>query len=421
MRIGQQLFCGIFLAAACSSVGGDSDDTGTTGATGTTGEPAVCGDGVLDTSEACDVAAAGCDADCGLTGEVAWAVRIGDPDDRTTIFGVAVDATGQIVVFGEKLRTPGGQPIRSTWLLALDPVGEERWRKEFPGEEFPPGSGGVVVDGDGRIYVRYGGLRRFEPDGAPGWELPRPGPGDEYTAHVVGDDALFTADYGLDPEGGDTELANLIIRRHDPATGAIEWQRFIGDDHHRLSAGKLAVAGGAVVAAGEWYGYSSGGGGAVVSVDAATGAPGLRDYGESEGMYGPIAGLPSGDYVHTGWGDYRWFVRRHAGDGTIRWTVPIDVGESVGEHPLTDVVVGRDETIFVAANDGSWDAIHGTVRAVAGGGEPRWRVEFSPESPARSEVVEHLAIGPGFLVAAGASEGEVFQERTGWLRRIGPK
>lgn len=158
-----------------------------------------------------------------------------------------------------------------------------------------------------------------------------------------------------------------------------------------------------------------------MSVDAATGAPVLRDYGESEGMYGPIAGLPSGDYVHTGWGDYRWFVRRHAGDGTIRWTVPIDVGESVGEHPLTDVVVGRYETIFVAANDGSWDAIHGTVRAVAGGGEPRWRVEFSPESPARSEVVEHLAIGPGFLIAAGASEGEVFQERTGWLRRIGPK
>ncbi len=33
----------------------------------------------------------------------------------------------QIVVLGETLSTPGGEPVRRAWLLALDPVGKQRW------------------------------------------------------------------------------------------------------------------------------------------------------------------------------------------------------------------------------------------------------------------------------------------------------
>ncbi len=120
------------LFTACSSAGDSTSESGETGTSGTTGGSGVCGDGVLDPGEACEVAAPGCDAECHVTGETAWTLRVGAPDDRTTIYGVAVDPTGQIVVFGEKLHTPGGEPIHSTWLLALDPSGDERWRKEFP-------------------------------------------------------------------------------------------------------------------------------------------------------------------------------------------------------------------------------------------------------------------------------------------------
>ncbi len=236
---------------------------------------------------------------------------------------------------------------------------------------------------------------------------------------TAGNGAVYTSSIGLAPVG-DFEFANLIVNRHDPATGEIVWQQFVGDDPHRIYPAGMAVAGDTVAIVGRWYGPTSGGGGALLSVEAATGAPRLRLFGVDELWDVPLAGLPSGDLVMAGWKPYDWFVRRHAGDGTVLWNRTVAVDNAPGSG-ITHLAVGPDETIVLAVNQGPYDAGHATVHAVSGVGEPGWTVDYAPEGATRNELVYRVAFGPGFVVAVGHSEGDAFEERTGWIRKIGPQ
>ncbi len=399
----------ILLLSACSSGGGESGETGSTGdvsTSGTGGSP-VCGDDVVGHGEACD-------------GKTAWTLRVGDPSDRTSILGVAVDPTGQIVVFGEKLRWPGGEPIPPAWLMALDPDGKKRWLKEIPRQSPSPDGGGVAVDTDGRIYVQFGGLQQFGPDGAPGWQVSPPEGEEEFLTVASGDGAVYTSSIGLAPVG-DFEFANLIIHRHDPATGAIVWRQFVGDDPHRMYPSGMAVAGDTVAVVAQWYGRISGGGAALLSLEAATGAPVLRLIEEDQ-LWVPLAGLPSGELVIAGRGFYDWFVRRHDSGGNILWDHAVAV-DNEAEAGITHLVVGPDETIVVAVNQGPHNAGHATVHALSGAGELGWTVDYAPGATIRNEIVDRVAFGPGFVVAVGHSETEASNaqtawEQTGWIRKI---
>lgn len=402
---------GVLSAIACivllaCSPGGEGD----TGDTGDTGDAGVCGDGILDPGEACDVAAPGCDAACGLTGDTAWTIQLGEANTSTTILGLAVDPRGQIVVLGETLRTPGGEPIRTTWLLALDPAGAQRWRRNIADDErLSPFQPELAVDAAGRIYVRRGGLQQFGQDGEATWYVAPTGV--SFDALAVADDLVFAVGEG-DADGG------LILHRHDPATGELSWQQSLGAEERKVFPMALAVAGGTVAVLGHWSAMSAQGS-ALVTVDVATGAPMLQRFDDSDELWSALAGLPSGDLVIAGKAGEESFARRISGTGELRWTLPVVTQPSLMSG-VADLAIGADETMILAVNDGTEEALHASVRAFSSAGEPAWNAEYPSENPTGSLTIRQAAFGPGFLVVAGQAEEERFADPTAWIRQIGP-
>lgn len=113
------------LSAACPlpiNVGDRTSDTAdegestngssTSAPTTSASDPALCGDGHVDDGEACDDGNAephdGCDSTCARTGALSWYYE----SAAGHASGVAIDATGRIVVVGEE----AGQAL----VLALD-------------------------------------------------------------------------------------------------------------------------------------------------------------------------------------------------------------------------------------------------------------------------------------------------------------
>ena len=124
------------MLVACSEAdaGGDGEETLA---------PGVCGDGVLNLGEGCDVPdAEGCDADCHITNTSVWTVTRGESGPSLTYpLDVAVGPDGQIVAL---MYTWGGAsipPEGTATLVALAPSGETRWTTTVPS---PGGGEGVA-------------------------------------------------------------------------------------------------------------------------------------------------------------------------------------------------------------------------------------------------------------------------------------
>ncbi len=261
---------------ACSPGPDDGNDTL---------EPGVCGDGVLNLGEACDVPGdPGCDDACHLTDTVAWTVTRSKPGVILTYpLDVAVGADGRIVVLG--YRWGGGDlPDEGEgWLLALDPEGDVLWEKEV---QSPGGHEGVypsriAVGSDGSIYHQGFDVFSYTEDGDLRWTfaaptIDEPGFGEgslrSSTALAVDGDAVFTASYGirtLNPDGPSPTDASL--RRHDPATGDLLWERVLDDGDAVAYPLELAIVGSTVVATGR-ADLESFEGSAFVCADAGSGA-----------------------------------------------------------------------------------------------------------------------------------------------------
>jgi outer membrane protein assembly factor BamB len=373
----------------------------------------VCGDHVLGPGEACDVAGAGCDDACHLTGATAWTVRRSDANASIDILDIAVGASGRIAVLGV---THDVEPRGSPWLLALDPAGKELWRAALAaddiGELFPPH---VAVDADDGAYVQGYGVRHFDREGRPDWDL---APEDaSIVALVAADDAAFIGSVGA----FHAERPSSGVQRVDPATGQSVWSWYHTDGAFHIPI-SLTIAGELVVA----MGYRSASLGdretaELVFVDAASGELVQIVPADPAETWTGVAGLGVGDVVITGLVGDEWFVRRVGPDGVVRWDSALDFG---GRGGLADLAGGPDDSIILVGDDRGPDPasppLTGVVRAFIGDGEPVWDVMIPPESPWGSVSVRAVAFGPGFLVVAG-QESNGIDLPFGWIRRIGPK
>jgi hypothetical protein len=401
----------------CLFACGDDDDNGHVL------EPGICGDGILNVGEACDVPGdSGCDAACHLTDTVAWTVKLGEPGVLFTYpQDVAVGPDGTAYVLG--FRWGGGSlpDDGEGWLAALDPAGAELWRIETPtpggGEGVYPSRVGVAADG--AIYVQGFDLSSYAADGSLRWTDADPlvDPRDHLrtaTALVVAGDAVFTASYGireLNPNGPSPTDASL--RRHDPATGEVVWERILADDGILGPVYTLALTGTTLVGAG-LTGDTFDAGFAFGCAEAVDGAsvpcvPDVYTYVTD------LAATPDGGIIMTGGLDDREFVRRVSLEGTVAWELPItsDIGA------IASVAVGPEGTIVLAGHLGNLEPRSISVRALDGDGTTAWFLEIAPQGEETSVQASAVAFGPGFLVVTGMAAGPGADETT-WVRRIGP-
>ncbi len=373
-------------------------------------KPGICGDHVVDAGEACDAPGDGCDVSCHLTGERAWTVVRSEPNNSVQIVDIAVDPGGPIVVLG--ISNPPTDRDGTPWLFALDPTGEERWFVTLPPLETHATNPRVAVDADGGIYVQDNGLRRYDPDGKPGWHV---APTDvDFTALVVADGAIYTA-------GAGRPMREIVLQRREPTSGELVWERRLGDAEIDYIPFALAVAGDRVVALGSWSsfdGLESAFGSLRVVIDAVTGTGGtlVSESDESSPAY-VMGALPGGDVVIAGQAGLQWYLRRETSDGAVLWDKPVEFKTEDGIG-VSELAIGPDETIVVAGSDG-FDPRRGFVRSFSSAGELAWNVDYVPESASGILLPTALAFGPGFLVV-GALEDHGDPPATGWIQKVGP-
>src|SRR5690606_16535930 len=118
--------------------------------------PAVCGDGVVAETEICDDGNDdpddGCNKACEQTGAVEWTyTHNGAASKYDSALGVAIDATGKIIIVGYESNAMNKSDML---LIALGPDGKELWKKTIEGaaalhERFSS----VVLDDAGNIYA----------------------------------------------------------------------------------------------------------------------------------------------------------------------------------------------------------------------------------------------------------------------------
>ena len=401
------------FVVACAGHSGDTDDNGDTS---DTGEPAVCGDGVLGSGEACDVPDnAGCDAACHLTGDLRWTVTRGGAGVWDSPVDVAVGADGQVVLRVSGWNDELQQHIGT--LIAYDSAGTQLWQADTsPAMRETDVPSRVAIGPDGSIYVQGWGLECFDPEGHRKWGESSPEQRTT-TAITLGDGALFSASYGVGggsvPDGPPPTDGRL--HRRDPATGEVLWETVLAGDTPITLASTIAVVGSTLVAAGNVTADRPGDGHAFACVEAATGAPVPCLAGEEVKDYTWLAATPSGDLVvamqdH----DEQAQIRRLSLEGVVRWTIT----DPPAPGTVGDVVVGPDEWIATAARLGDPFTGRGSLRMYTDAGEPAWSVDFPPEHDGDHTVATAVAFGPGFLVIAGSeptNDGVIT-----WIRKLGP-
>jgi len=402
-----------------------SEDFGSSSTTAP--EPGVCGDGSVDGDEACDdgndVADDGCDLDCRPSATVEWTRKDADVDAVT----VAVDPSGRIVLAGSE--------SNQAFVRVLGPDGALVWERSVLNPGFTYGSfNDVVVDGDGRIFA--GGregikgssellIQGFGPDGAALWTFHEPhlhnGGGSPVLA--VGPGALYAGNNGPQPDG----TMDLMVRRLDPATGAVLWNVHHGDSW--ISAADLALSGPAIVAVGSISENEDEIRHPLVVVLDEQGAVVSSAADEQvDGIWLSVAAIGGdGDLLLAGLdatiddNGYGALLRRVRADGTEVWSF---IDEESTEQ-FVDVAVGPDEAIVIVGTGRVPDspAIYGYARRLTGQGASVWSSHFLNSAEATQEIAYAAAFGPGFIVAVGRwNEGPIGDEVDNWatwIRRLG--
>ena len=396
------------MLVACADADDGGEDTLT---------PGVCGDGVLNLGEACDVPDAdGCDADCHITGQSVWTVTRGESGTSLTYpLDVAVGPDGQIVALMYAWGGASDPPEGSATLVALAPSGETRWTTsvQSPGGGEGVAPSHVAIGPDGSIFFHTFGVACYDGDGQLVWDEPTQDLRTASALALAGDD-VYVASYGLrdfDPNGPSTVDASL--RRHDPATGEIVWERVLTGVTDVGRAISITVAGDTVVAAGQVSADFPNDGSAFACASAATGAlvPCLP------GRFTTIAwlvALPSGDVVFATSDEEHEFLRSTSLTGEVRWDLALTADMPV----IRDIAVGPDATIALAGYRGGPDASRAALRLLDSDGALAWDLEVPPTDGVTQAAAGAVAFGPGFLVMAG-QEGPGFAS-TAWISRIGP-
>ncbi|PCC67306.1 Myxococcus cysteine-rich repeat-containing protein [Nannocystis exedens] len=449
------LSLGPWLLIACPSdgtattdSGTDPDPTTTTGTSGTsepdattttgtptttgptTGEPtssttepapAVCGDGVVADSEVCDDGNDepddGCNKNCEKTGAVLWTyTHSGAAGEFDAGSAVAIDPTGKIIIAGREGITPADSDML---LIALGPDGTELWKKTYPDMNGLPNYFSTVALGDdGTIYaagveeqvkdVPTPVVRSFDPDGNEGWTFIEP-PVDMVGASIS---ALLLADgklYSAGSEDLTDKSTQLVVRRHDPATGEAEWKAVTQADFAYANGNGIVKADDGVLVAGivQDEDYLSrplivvvDDEGTIVSTEVEDHPGGAWFDVEAIGASGDIA--LAGRRRPEGVTGYDFAVRRVGSDLSEQWTDIYDYEFLYGTS--NGVAVGPDERIFASGfhvAPGQFDDVFGAL--YAGDGTRLWTHTYNNDDIDLYDEGADAAWGPDFLILSGQS------------------
>ena len=319
-----------------TTVGPTTDPT-----TSSTTEPAVCGNGTLESGEQCDdgndVEGDGCESDCSLSPGAAYWTRTHDQSGKIDEgAGVATDGVGNIYVVANVEDANNQQDI---WIRKYDPTGVSLWTQQYDGGVGSIDSVSSVTSDDAGFMIAVGRqstggmgsdfwLSRCDPQGQLLWAFTDAGP-------------IFGADIAMLP-GGEFVVSGSIkqngddnawIRRYD-GSGAEVWTRvYEGADNGPDTASSVAVDGaGNILVAG-------------------------RTFTMVEG--------------------FNIWLRRYTPDGQVDWSVErdgpvggIDWANGIADDPLSGeiAVVGRVDgeggsvDIWIAKYDDAgveqWEVIH---------------------------------------------------------------
>lgn len=398
-----------------------SPTTDATTSTSTGPVPAVCGDGVVAESEVCDDGNDepddGCDKNCEKTAAVLWTYThngaAGEFDAGTA---VAVDPTGKVIIAGREGITPADSDML---LIALNPDGTELWKKTYPDDNgLPNYFTAVALGDDGTIYA--GGVeqvmkdvpapvvRSFDPDGNEGWTFIEPS-ADMLGASIGG---ILLADgelYSTGAEDLTDKTAQLVVRRHDPATGEVAWKATTQADFAYANGNAIVKTGDGVLVAGivQDEDYLSrpllvvvDDAGTIVSADVEDHPGGAWYDAEAIGAGGDIALI--GRRRPEGVTGYDFGLRRVGPDLAEQWTDIYDYEFLYGTG--NGVAVGPDERIFASGfhvAPAKFDDVFGAL--YAGDGARQWTHTYNNDDIDLYDEGADAAWGPDFLVLSGQS------------------
>ncbi|MDC0672429.1 hypothetical protein [Nannocystis radixulma] len=408
-----------------AGTGGESDGTSTTADVDpTTSEPARCGDGVVDAEEACDDGnddpADGCDLECNRAPTVGWTHTDGGQHGGGFVpNAIAVDPTGRIVVVGDDLA-----PDRygEAAVLVFGPGGNLMWRRSFPTVDKDWNTfTDVVIDSDGRIFA--GGfaledldfveiVRCLDATGEELWTFHEVVSGPVQTARLHGLVAGPGGLYSVGEEYGDHEFFELVVRKHDPATGEVAWKlehQGPGD----MVGTSIAVSGDHLVAVGRVTSpIDSLPHPLVVTVDTAGTLVSSASEDQLVGEWSSVAPIgATGDLVLAGYSREPGAIHRNARLRRID-AAGAEVWNFVGDSPFAefkDVAVGPDEAI-VAIGDvdvPGVDEQHSYTRRFTGAGATLWTSHLLAIPGAMNEHGFAVAFSGSTVIAAGMWTEEI--------------
>ena len=395
----------------------------------TTTAPGVCSDGVVSPDEVCDDGDGdpddGCDGACQRTGVVEWTYTYNGAasfDDWAA--GVAVDPAGRIIVVGME----ADENDSLDWLiLALDFSGELLWKRTIDSDTgLLDYFNDVIVADAGRIYAagyqetlpgtRASIVRGFNPDGSDRWTFQEPPPA-EGEATIVSalasdGDTLFSV--GIEALPGDDQ--QLVVRRHDLATGTSVWR---WTDGPMTMGQSVAVADQRVIVVGT--GFTSQWS-PVLQTYSLTGEKMTEVFDERPGGWIDVSSTDkTGEVLVAGVlrspDDTSWDgeVRRVSWTGEILWSYHFDHAGFLDD--AQGVTFGPGGDAFFTGRISSTPDYRDIFTARLGAdGSPVWTATHGDPNAALDDAAFEIAAGPDFMIVVGI-EGTTDQRFDAWVRR----
>jgi cysteine-rich repeat protein len=409
----------------------DPDDPGTGGMdddppSDSDDEPeSVCGDGIVDSGEACDDGNAldgdGCNSDCKPSGGLLRTIRYDDGGSDDRFHAVAL-ATGGLMLAGS---TSGSGVASDGLLVRYDLEGNEIWSRAVDRVGEAEGFRGVVVGGDGTIFAV--GQTAGEDAGSDVWVAAFSAEGSSLWEHVwttTGVDTAIdvaVAGSAVYVAGCRDDRGRAFVRRMS-SSGSVAWTRTFSADGGRGCAHGVFATTSAVFAAGWTSGESTGEDMWTTRLDPAGGDSIWEDVHTgigSEDRLHDVVAAPGGDVLVVGReGDgvqrHAW-VRRYGAGGDIVFTWQ---AESIDEVSILGAAVTPGDGVVIVgwerAADGPQTAF---IEKLDAQGGSVWRHAGLADGETQSWLGGVAVLADGRIVTAGyVHEGDY----DGWVGLYAP-
>ncbi len=399
-------------SADAASSGGGPDSSGPS--------PAVCGDGIVDASEACDDGnlddGDGCDSQCRVPGTQLWETFL--PPLSSCPRLAALD-DGGIAVVGNEYFEP--TPAAIPHLLVVDSDGGVRW--SFQGGHWATDTiRDLVADADGFVVAGQGGelpdlflgwMQHWSADGTMDAEV-------IFDADEPGDliDELERRDamsYWISASDGGLDPRTLRFRTFDePPISSTA----IDSDGSGLLLARAPEDGVYVAASAEPSTLSrfDRDGVALWTIE----YPATFEFPSSPRA---IASMGDGHAIVTGSDqgrpDSQW-IERYDADGIAVWRTTVEVSAEPSDDVPEHVAVDLSDNSFVFGETWTEAGGDGFLVKYDGDGVELWQVAWSAEGAANVKACDVVTTAAGFVVVTGAEYLEGETRESYWLRAYTP-